>query len=61
MFEDFNEVICLGMGGSYSEIAKGADNVLIFDLGDDYTGSCSIIIVTLFLQRLCFLSRAGSV
>ena len=22
MFEDFNEVICLGMGGSYSEIAK---------------------------------------
>lgn len=22
MFEDFNEIICLGMGGSYSEIAK---------------------------------------
>ena len=22
MFEDFNEVVCLGMGGSYSEIAK---------------------------------------
>ena len=22
MFEDFNEVICLGMGGSYSEMAK---------------------------------------
>ena len=22
MFEEFNEVICLGMGGSYSEIAK---------------------------------------
>ena len=22
MFRDFNEVICLGMGGSYSEIAK---------------------------------------
>ena len=22
MFEDFSEVICLGMGGSYSEIAK---------------------------------------
>ena len=22
MFEDYNEVICLGMGGSYSEIAK---------------------------------------
>ena len=22
MFKDFNEVICLGMGGSYSEIAK---------------------------------------
>ena len=24
MFEDFNEVVCLGMGGSYSEIAKDA-------------------------------------
>lgn len=24
MFRDFNEVICLGMGGSYSEIAKDA-------------------------------------
>ena len=22
MFEDFNEIVCLGMGGSYSEIAK---------------------------------------
>ena len=22
MFRDFNEIICLGMGGSYSEIAK---------------------------------------
>ena len=22
MFEDFNEVVCLGKGGSYSEIAK---------------------------------------
>ena len=22
MFRDFNEVVCLGMGGSYSEIAK---------------------------------------
>ena len=24
MFEEFNEVVCLGMGGSYSEIAKDA-------------------------------------
>lgn len=28
---------------------SGADNVLVFDLGDDYTGSCSIIIVLLLI------------